>query len=98
MTRKIADKEFVTSIFFVADKLINDNFEKNNLNATFLATTLECIQKIMLTKLFYASSEIKSDFIKTALACMARLLESKKLTDASILSLLESNSKLLINV
>jgi hypothetical protein len=60
VTRKVANKDFVSSIFFVAEKLVNDSFDKSNKNCAFLATSLDCIQKIMLTKLFYTSSEVKS--------------------------------------
>lgn len=82
----------------MAEKLITDNFEKSHLNSTFLATTLECIKKIVLTKLFYTPSDVKNDFIKTVLTCMAKILNCKDLDEASLLSLIESNYKFLINI
>ena len=93
VTKKVISREFIDSMFYVIEKLIVDDS-----TSPFLAITLECIQKIMLTKLFYTSTEAKKNFIQSMLQGMIRLLRLNSLTEESTLSLIESNSKFLINI
>ena len=52
----------------------------------------------MLTKLFYSSNEVKKNFIQSMLQGMVKILKIDSLTEETVLSLIESNSKFLINI
>ena len=75
------------------EKLITDDPKSG-----FLSITLECLQKMMLTKLFYSSTQLKNEFILTMIRGINRIFRRSNLNEETLLSLLESNSKFLINI
>ena len=75
------------------EKLITDDPKSG-----FLSITLECLQKMMLTKLFYSSTQLKNEFILTMIRGINRIFRLSNLNEETLLSLLESNSKFLINI
>lgn len=84
VTKKVANREFIESIYFVIEKLVLDDPK-----SPFLKYTLECLQKIMLTKLFYSSTEVKKEFTLAMIQGMNRLMRlGDKLDEDVLLSLL----------
>ncbi len=58
----MTSQEFLESIFFVTEKLMNEMPDSKFFNDVF-----DCIKKLMMSKLTYTSSEVKKIFVATVL-------------------------------
>lgn len=66
MLAKIVSKDFVTSLYFVVDRLIM--MEKNGATAQvkeFVNIGLECCKKVIMSKVTFLDRERKSIFLRT---------------------------------
>jgi len=64
----------------------------------FLKTTLECLQKIFLTKLSYVDENIKLSFIKECTVMLTKCLNRPNLDRFILTKLMVCNNKFLNNV
>jgi hypothetical protein len=89
----MTNEEFLQSIFFVTEKLMSQMPDSK-----FFQETLECIKKIMMSKLTYCSHEAKRSFIENVLDGMLRLLSFNNITEKALQYLLEANVKFITNI